>query len=73
MLVYCYDLAPTKSVFWTKTRDDHLRSFYTDKLKIDPAILALVIGTTERRVINRLSELGLRNRRVTHYQQRRMA
>ena len=64
MAVYCYDLVAQKSAFWTKARDAHLRSFYTDTLKIDPAILALFIGTTEIRVIKRLSELGLRTRRA---------
>jgi hypothetical protein len=64
MSVYSYDLVPQKSAFWTKTRDAHLRSFYTDTVKVDPAIIAFFIGTTELRVIKRLSELGLRSRRA---------
>jgi hypothetical protein len=52
-----------KSEFWTKAKDDHLRAFYNDRVKVDPAILALTLhagGQGTRRVINRLIELGLR-------------
>ena len=69
MPVYCYDLVRTKSVFWTKTRDDHLRQFYNAKVKVDPAMLAMSLNLGkgrlgEKAVINRLAELGLRNRRA---------
>lgn len=59
-----------KSAFWTRQRDEILRAYYNDRVKVDPAMLALTIGCIERRVINRLSELGLRNRRTTHYEQK---
>jgi hypothetical protein len=60
--VYCYDLVPKKSK-WTKARDDHLRAFYNDQMKVCPAILAYKLGMKEREVLNRLSFLKLRNRR----------
>ena len=71
MPVYCYDLVRTKSVFWTKTRDDHLRQFYNAKVKVDPAMLAMSLGLAGVRVINRLAELGLRNRRAQRNMQLR--
>jgi hypothetical protein len=50
--------------FWTKTKDDHLRVFYNDLVKVDPAILAYelrVPGRNKARcVVRRLCELGLR-------------
>jgi hypothetical protein len=64
MSVYCYDLARTKSTFWTKARDELLRQSYNDKIKVCPAILAMELGVIENSVINRLSQLGLRSRRT---------
>ena len=64
MSVYCYDLVRTKSAFWTKARDDFLREYYNAKIKVEPAMLAMSLGLAEVRVINRLAELGLRNRRA---------
>jgi hypothetical protein len=71
MPVYCYDLVRTKSVFWTKTRDDFLREHYNAKIKVEPAMLAMSLGLAEVRVINRLAELGLRNRRAQRNMQLR--
>jgi hypothetical protein len=45
MTVYCYHLVPKKQQFWTRERDNHLRSFYNDKIKVDPAILAACLQT----------------------------
>ena len=64
MSVYCYELVRTKSAFWTKARDDFLREYYNAKIKVEPAMLAMSLGLAEVRVINRLAELGLRNRRA---------
>ena len=54
--------------FWTKDKDQHLRDNYNDKVKTDPAQLALrLIGSTKSNFIalveNRLSKLKLRNKR----------
>jgi hypothetical protein len=59
-----------KSPFWNGHRDQLLRAYYNDKVKVSPAQLADFLGVIEKRVVNRLSELGLRNRRTTHYEQR---
>ena len=64
MTVYCFDLVSRKSSFWNKERDTHLRTFYGDQVKVDPAILAFLLRTTEAHVLNRLSKLGLRNKRA---------
>ena len=48
--------------FWTKDKDQHLRDWYNDSVKVDPAQLALRLGTGLRIVINRLSILKLRHR-----------
>jgi hypothetical protein len=62
--VYCFDLVSKKSSFWNKERDTHLRMFYGDRIKVDPAILAFKLKTSEACVLNRLSKLGLRNKRA---------
>ena len=62
MTVYCYHLVPKKQQFWTRERDNHLRWFYNDKIKVDPAILAYKLGTRERNVLRRLADLKLRKR-----------
>ena len=59
-----------KSAFLTRKRDDVLRTYYNDQVKVDPAMLAMTIGCIERRVVNRLSQLGLRSRSTTHYEQK---
>ena len=72
MSVYCYDLVPKKSATWTPARDAFLRAHYNAKIHVEPAMLAMSLGLDER-VINRLSQLGLRNRRESFYQQQRRA
>ncbi len=73
MTVYCYDLVPTRRKGgWTRAQDDVLRNEYFTGL--DPMMLIEPLrqvgklpggGCHLSRVIaNRLSELGLRNRRV---------
>lgn len=53
-----------KTPFWNRARDDHLRAFYNDKIKVDPAILAYKLGirgqNRARQVVRRLCDLGLR-------------
>ena len=71
MSVYCFDLVPKKSATWTRARDDFLREHYNAKIHVEPAMLAMSLGLDERRVINRLSQLGLRKRLKTHHRQRR--
>lgn len=66
MTVVCYDLVPKRSATWTRARDDFLREHYNAKIHVDPAMLAMSLGLDERRVINRLSQLGLRNRIKAH-------
>ncbi len=52
------------SAFWTKARDAHLREFYNDKVKVDPALLAISVRVRgaggARQVVKRLCALGLR-------------
>ncbi len=63
MSVWSPDLVQKKDTFFTRPRDDYLRRFYNDKVHVDPAMLAMTLGVTETRVKNRLSQLGLRNKR----------
>jgi hypothetical protein len=52
-----------RTKFWTKERDDYLRQNYdAEKMRVDPAILAMNLHTRVDRVVNRLSELKLRRR-----------
>jgi hypothetical protein len=57
-----------RTAFWTKERDDHLRAFYNDRVKVDPAILAYKLGVRGQNKIytvqRRLLELGLRGRKI---------
>lgn len=50
---------------FTKADDAHLREFYREGCRVDPAILATKLGKTERQLINRLSLLGLRHKRLS--------
>jgi hypothetical protein len=54
---------------WSKDKDDFLRQWYNDKVKVDPACLAMSLNLKGMNsvfiVINRLSELQLRNKRKT--------
>jgi hypothetical protein len=56
---------------WTNDRDAHLRAHYNDRIKVDPAQLALRLGLAEKTVIIRLSQLGLRSRRAERNVQKR--
>lgn len=59
-----------RTKMWTKARDDYLKRYYSPKCHVDPAMLSMSLGIKVNCIINRLSELGLRNRRLTHYEQR---
>jgi hypothetical protein len=51
---------------WSKEDDEFLKQWHNDKVKVDPACLAMSLnsrGRNERAVMNRLSELRLRNKR----------
>lgn len=61
--VYSPDLVQKKDQFWTRPRDEYLKRFYNPRVHVDPAMLAMSLGVTESRVQNRLSQLGLRNKR----------
>lgn len=61
MTVYCPELVPPKkSSFWDKQKDDFLREWYNDRVRVDPKMLAMSLGTQERKVTARLRELNLR-------------
>lgn len=74
MTVYCYDLVPIRRKgSWTRRHDDVMRAEYFPGL--DPAMLVeplRAVGALPMRdgrlvvrsIINRLSELGLRNRMI---------
>jgi hypothetical protein len=66
MTVYAPGLVRKKATAFEMLMDKHLREFYTATCHIDPAILAYKLGTRTRVVENRLSLLGLRNKRVAH-------
>jgi hypothetical protein len=55
---------------WSKEKDDFLRQWYNDEVKVDPACLAMSLNLRGNNrayaVINRLSKLGLRNKRKDH-------
>ncbi len=72
MAVYCFDLVPKRSR-WTRRHDAVLRAEYfhgLSPLMLLPALMAADRvpwndpRVAERAIINRLSELGLRNRRT---------
>lgn len=70
MTVYCFDLVPKKSK-WTRQQDAVMRAEYFPGLAPIMLLPSLRLAgripwndprTAERCIINRLSELGLRNR-----------
>jgi hypothetical protein len=70
MTVYCYDLVPIRTHRWTRQHDAVLRAEYFPGL--DPAMLIEPLAragkplwgpNAAKAVANRLSYLGLRNRR----------
>jgi hypothetical protein len=71
--VYCPGLVSKRSSFWNRERDAFLRTHYNERVKVDPAMLAMSLrmkskaGTRE--VIRRLFDLKLRDN-CTDYLQR---
>ncbi len=52
-----------RTKFWTKEKDDYLRKNYNEhNMRVDPAILAMNLHVRVDRLVNRMSELGLRKR-----------
>lgn len=45
---------------WLPSEDLYLRKYYNSKIRVSPAILAMVLKTTCKIVIKRLRELGLK-------------
>lgn len=63
-VVYCPELVPLRSKFWTKEKDDILRRGFNEVVRVDLTLLALSVGLSAcdhnvRRVRNRLRELDL--------------
>jgi hypothetical protein len=63
MTVRTPDLFVKKATPFERVMDQHLREFYGNDMRIDPAILAYKLGTRIRVIENRLSFLGLRKKR----------
>jgi len=51
----------------TQAMRRYIREWYNDKIKIDPAILALKLKIDKINLINIMNDMGIRNKREHHY------
>ena len=49
-------------VIWTKEKEDHLREWYNDRIKVSPYQIALRLRMHPSQIINKLAEWGRRKR-----------
>jgi hypothetical protein len=48
---------------WNKDKEEYLRTFYNDDIKVSPAILACELAVPLASLINIMRDLGIRNPR----------
>jgi hypothetical protein len=48
---------------WNKDKENHVRQYYNDKVKISPAILAYKLKVPLRTLVNKMRDLKIRNKR----------